>query len=104
MPRGLSDSFGDGMAKVLQELGALKLAPDADQELISQVEQLIIGYFNERQAESAQIPPVAPSAMGGDLAGAPMPVAEAGPSREIAGPPGDQAAMNTELQRILAGS
>lgn len=104
MPRGLSDSFADSMAKVLQILATAALAPDADVEFIDQIQDLIrerigLDESSGMEADAGQ----AAAAMPVEAPPGGMPVTDAQVSR---GPtPGmDMAGAVNELERTLAGS
>lgn len=90
MARGITDSFSDGLARLLGEVGKLEAYPDADDDLISQVRGLIVQRV--RQAMQPQMPP--------DLAGM-MPQQE--PMSRGPVPGIDTREMAAQLERQLSG-
>lgn len=107
MPRGLSDTYEDQLAKIIQQIATAKLAPNANMDFLSQIESLLLeemkgGAAEQLGAGAAEATggmEAAPSPLGGM---APTPTAEA-PTR-LPRPGGNAQAPAEELSRILAGS
>lgn len=59
--RGATDSFGDGLYRIVQEIARVKLAPDADHDFLSQLENLLLARYKQ------STPTGAPSAGGAGL-------------------------------------
>lgn len=90
MARGLTDSFGDGLVKFLQELGRLEAAPDADLEFTSQLRDLILERLKGGEAEQD---------MGGmDQAAAMMPPV-GGETTPVTGPEGGPVEVSEPMSR-----
>ena len=45
MARGLTEGFVDGLAKIVQDMARLKLAPDADMGFLTNLEETIVTYI-----------------------------------------------------------
>lgn len=103
MARGGSETFGDSLYKIAQEIARAKMAPDADHDFLSELEQMVIQrYTSSVPTGTTQAGPQPEMAMG------PTP----GPEPALAGmgvsrgptPSPDMSGATAELERILAGS
>lgn len=89
MARGLNEGFVDGLARLVQDIARIKLAPDADPGFLAQLEQVIIDYIRGSPSTPGPTPAPAPGGqMGGmgELSRGPTPGNDLGPmSQELAG-------------------
>lgn len=109
MPRGLADTFPDGLAKVMQQISLLKMTPDADYNVISDLENIVLSHFQQQnvnaqasamQAASntaAQVQGQPP--MPGDMSGVGAPGPMSAPPVPIQGPPGGMPVTSADLSR-----
>lgn len=96
MPRGGTETFGDGLYRLIQEVGRLKMAPDADMDFLSSMEDMIISRYKQSTPTGAPSPPEE-----GQMA--PPPTPPEGLSRGPTPSP-DLSGATAELERIYAGS
>lgn len=111
MPRGLSDTYEDQLAKIVQQISQAKMASNANMEFLAQLEAMLLeemkgGAADELGASAAEagMGPMMgpePSPLGG-AAGGPTPTAES-PTRLPRGG-GNAEDPAAEIQRMLAGS
>lgn len=107
--RGLTETFGDGLSRVLQEVARVKMAPDADLDFLAQIEDQILTRLKSSQpsagadmsagmaglpAEMGGGPPEAPQIPGG----VPGETLSRGPAQSP-----DLRGMTAELERTMAG-
>lgn len=112
MARGTADSFVDALQSLLEDIGRLLAAPDADVQFVMQLRDMVQGRLQqtaEQQAAAAEaIMNSRPAGMEGEMgamppaAGAPMPMQEA-PTRLAPSSP-DMRGATAELERALAGT
>lgn len=106
MPKGVTDTFADGVARLLSEVGRLRAYADADDDLLNGIQDMLVGKVRGLSAGPGPTPQdMAMQSLAGAVQGMPggaMPVTEAGLSR---GPtPGlDMRDATNALERELAG-
>lgn len=117
-----TNTFAEALERMLTDLAQMKLLPDADMELISAMEEAIIGWYREPidnaqqqgltsvMSSPADIPPEMMAAMGGGGMPGGMPggvgasqIAGAG-ARGMPGGGGAGAPNPDELRRVLGGA
>lgn len=95
----MTDSFGDSLAKIMQEIARAKMAPDADYEFLSGLEQMVTErYKSSDPATNVAGVPAVEGGMG------PVPVSPVEPLSRGPAPTPDMAGMTEELSRVMAGS
>lgn len=98
MARSATDTFADGLFRLVQEIARLKLAPDADMEFLTELEEMLMTRYK------SSVPSGATEATGGapaPMGPSPMPMEQM--SRGPAPSP-DMSGATQELERIMAGA
>lgn len=107
MARGGSDTFGDGLYKLIQEIGRLKLAPDTDLEFLASLEQMVLDRYKASDPTTSVTGQPAPEpGMEPPLGGSaePVPVTPVEPLSRGPAPTADMAGLTEELSRVMSGA